>query len=145
MSSLNDYIDPLCVLAEHALKDPYGLGMIWTRAVAKGNVYHCTNERANISGSDQIVVGKNMRGNVDRSFVVDMGKGTFNANNSVIAGNSVAVCTHGITHVIGKNAKVLRISGVTRVIKKDVRVRNLLRDKLPTRTPKQRKRKRNTK
>ena len=145
MASLNDVIDPLCVLAQHALSDPYGLGMMWTRAVAKGNVYHCPNERTNISGSDQIVVGKNMRGHVNRSFVVDLGKGKLTATNSVVAGNFVAVRTHGITRVIGKNPRVSRISGVTHVIKKDVRVRNLLRNTLQTRPSKQCKRKRNAK
>lgn len=136
MTSLNDVIDPLCALAHVALSDPYGFGITWSRAVADRKVIFCPNGHTDVSGSGQIVVGKNLRGHVSNSFVVDMGNGCITATNSVVAGNSVRVRAHGITHVIGKHAKVKSVSGVTRLARKDVCARNVLQNKIKPRKPK---------
>lgn len=100
---LIDVIDPLAELAAEALMDPYGRGMQFARATPV--VVAEPGARVDISGA--IVIGKDMRGRVrDGSFVLDLGRGRFEAHDSVIAGDRVRVISRGKVVVKGKKARV---------------------------------------
>lgn len=101
---LVDVINPLATLAAQALDDPYGCGMKLLRA-GMPVVVDEPGTRVDVSGG--FVIGKNMKGRVrDGAFVVDLGRGKFDAHDSVIVGDRVRVRSRGKTAVVGKKARV---------------------------------------
>lgn len=105
--TLGDVLDPLSVLAAQVLDDPYGRGMQFSRAVARGNTKVVRQPGAHINVHGGIVLGSGLRGKVrGGSFVVDIGAGELDAHDSVVVGNSVRVLSHGKTTVVGRSARV---------------------------------------
>lgn len=105
--TLGDVLDPLSVLAAQVLDDPYGRGMQFSRAVARGNTKVVRQPGARINVHGGIVLGAGLRGKArGGSFVVDLGAGKLDAHDSVVVGNSVRVLSRGKTTVVGRSARV---------------------------------------
>lgn len=109
MTSFADAFEPLCCVAEEVLKDPHGIGMEFTRAVAAGRSQYIAQPGARIDVHNGIVIGHGLRG-VARagSFVIDLsgGRGMIDAQDSVVVGTNVRVLSRGNVRVKGRGARV---------------------------------------